>query len=157
MKWFFWLTGYLWLGVAFFKSNIPPYLTKILLQNNQQHQKSINSLPTHFQYRKNGSKTAFLSRFWAFSIASKTAFRGYNSFCPCQIKENPGQTRGARRGSRIRFRQYCIIHVCGLRSKIFRQVVQINWGKAVALPRFFGQADGIRKGKPCALNCAVLP
>jgi len=25
------------------------------------------------------------------------------------------------------------------------------------LPRFFGQADGIRKGKPGALNCAVLP
>ena len=42
------------------------------------------------------------------------------------------------------FRQYRIIQVCGLRSKIFRQVVQINWGKAVALPRFFGQADGIR-------------
>ncbi|MED9970579.1 MAG: hypothetical protein UFA98_11365, partial [Ruminococcus sp.] len=31
----------------------------------------------------------------------------------------------------------------GLRSKIFRQVVQINQGKADALPRFFGQADGI--------------
>jgi len=30
-----------------------------------------------------------------------------------------------------------------LRSKIFRQVVQINQGKADALPRFFGQADGI--------------
>jgi len=33
--------------------------------------------------------------------------------------------------------------VCGLRSKIFCQVVQINQGKADALPRFFGQADGI--------------
>ena len=33
--------------------------------------------------------------------------------------------------------------MCGLRSKIFRQVVQINQGKADALPRFFGQADGI--------------
>ena len=54
-------------------------------------------------------------------------------------------------------RQYRIIQVCGLRSKIFRQVVKINRGKAVALPRFFGQADGTRKGKPCALNCAVLP
>ena len=31
----------------------------------------------------------------------------------------------------------------GLRSKIFRQVEQINRGKADALPRFFGQADGI--------------
>ena len=41
------------------------------------------------------------------------------------------------------FRQYRIIQVCGLRSKIFRQVVQINQGKADALPRFFGQADGI--------------
>ena len=41
-------------------------------------------------------------------------------------------------------RQYRIIQVCGLRSKIFRQIVQINRGKAVALPRFFGQADGIR-------------
>ena len=30
-----------------------------------------------------------------------------------------------------------------MRSKIFRQVVQINQGKADALPRFFGQADGI--------------
>ena len=40
-------------------------------------------------------------------------------------------------------RQYRIIQVCGLRSKIFRQVVQINQGKADALPRFFGQADGI--------------
>ena len=39
--------------------------------------------------------------------------------------------------------QYRIIQVCGLRSKIFRQVVQINQGKADALPRFFGQADGI--------------
>ncbi len=36
-----------------------------------------------------------------------------------------------------------IIQVCGLRSKIFRQVVQINQGKADALPRFFGQGDGI--------------
>ena len=34
--------------------------------------------------------------------------------------------------------------MCGLRSEIFRQVVQINRGKAVALPRFFGQADGTR-------------
>jgi len=41
-------------------------------------------------------------------------------------------------------RQYRIIQVCGLRRKIFRQVVQINRGKAVALPRFFGQADGTR-------------
>ncbi len=40
-------------------------------------------------------------------------------------------------------RQYRIIQVCGLRSKIFRQVVQINQDKADALPRFFGQADGI--------------
>ena len=40
-------------------------------------------------------------------------------------------------------RQHRIIQVCGLRSKIFRQVVQINQGKADALPRFFGQADGI--------------
>ena len=39
--------------------------------------------------------------------------------------------------------QYRIIQVCGLRSKIFRQVVPINQGKADALPRFFGQADGI--------------
>ncbi|MED9970371.1 MAG: hypothetical protein UFA98_10245, partial [Ruminococcus sp.] len=39
--------------------------------------------------------------------------------------------------------QYRIIQVCGLRSKIFRQIIQINRGKAVALPRFFGQADGI--------------
>ena len=30
-----------------------------------------------------------------------------------------------------------------MRSKIFRQVVQINQGKADALPRFFGQADGV--------------
>ena len=44
---------------------------------------------------------------------------------------------------RLKFRQYRIIQVCGLRSKIFRQVVQINQGKADALPRFFGQADGI--------------
>ena len=44
----------------------------------------------------------------------------------------------------VLLRQYRIIQVCGLRSKIFRQVVQINRGKAVALPRFFGQADGIR-------------
>ncbi len=36
-------------------------------------------------------------------------------------------------------RQYRIIQVCGLRSKIFRQIVQINRGKAVALPK----ADGI--------------
>ena len=42
-----------------------------------------------------------------------------------------------------KLRQYRIIQVYGLRSKIFRQVVQINQGKAVALPRFFGQADGI--------------
>ena len=41
------------------------------------------------------------------------------------------------------FRQYRTIQVCGLRSQIFRQVGQINRGKAVALPRFFGQADGI--------------
>jgi hypothetical protein len=46
------------------------------------------------------------------------------------------------KGERV-FRQYRIIQVSGLRSKIFRQVVQINRGKAVALPRFFGQADGI--------------
>ena len=43
----------------------------------------------------------------------------------------------------MKLRQYRIIQVCGLRSKIFRQVVQINQGKADALPRFFGQADGI--------------
>ena len=43
----------------------------------------------------------------------------------------------------MKLRQNRIIQVCGLRSKIFRQVVQINQGKADALPRFFGQADGI--------------
>ncbi len=35
----------------------------------------------------------------------------------------------------MKLRQYRIIQVCGLRSKIFRQVVQINQGKADALPR----------------------
>ena len=41
-------------------------------------------------------------------------------------------------------RQYRIIQVCGLRSKIYCQGAQINLGKADALPRFLGQSDGIR-------------
>ena len=43
-----------------------------------------------FQYRKNGSKTACLTRFWAFSIASKTAC------CPCNHKnwKNGKKNRG---------------------------------------------------------------
>ncbi|MED9969083.1 MAG: hypothetical protein UFA98_03605, partial [Ruminococcus sp.] len=46
--------------------------------------------------------------------------------------------------------------VCGLRSKIFRQVVQINQGKADALPRFFWQADGIRFKQAVRLDlCGV--
>ena len=51
--------------------------------------------------------------------------------------------KGAPNDAPKNLRQYRIIQVCGLHSKIFRQVVQINQGKADALLRFFGQADGI--------------
>ncbi|MBQ7473487.1 MAG: hypothetical protein IJS79_03965, partial [Oscillospiraceae bacterium] len=41
-------------------------------------------------------------------------------------------------------RQYCTIPVCGLRSKIFRQVVQKDRRLADASQEIFVQHDGIR-------------